>query len=163
MRPNLRRIVLFAALGLATAGFELAQDAPAPSTPAAPAHPFFRHRLRECLSILDLTDAEKTALQAIFAAAAPTVQADVAAVEAARQTLKTALEANPPDACGIGADALALKTARETLRAERDSIRQQVEAALQPDQVSRLEGCLAAPLAATTPAAADAPAPDSGE
>jgi len=161
MRRLSSRIAL-SVFGLALAGFGLAQDAPAPTTPAAPAHPL-RHRLRECLSILDLTDAEKNALQAIFDAATPTVQADVAAVKAARETLKTALEANPPDACAIGADTLALKSARETLSAERDSIRQQVEAALTPDQVSRLEGCLAAPLASGTPAGADTPAPDSGD
>jgi Spy/CpxP family protein refolding chaperone len=159
MRPNLRRIVLFAALGLSLAGLGLAQDAPAP---AAPAHPFLRHRLRECLSIVDLTDAEKTSIQAILEAAAPTLQADADAVKAARQTLKTALEANPPDACAIGADALALKSARETLQAERQTVLQQVEATLQPDQVSRLEGCLAAPLASTT-GAGDTPTTSSGE
>jgi len=158
MRRLPSRIAL-SVFGLALAGLGLAQDAPAPTTPAAPAHPFFRHRLRECLAIIDLTDAEKASLQAIFDAAAPTVQADVEAVKAARQTLKTALAATPPDACAIGADALAVKSARETLRAERESVRQQIEAALQPDQVSRLEGCLAAPFGSST-AAADAPAAD---
>jgi Spy/CpxP family protein refolding chaperone len=157
MRRLSRRIVLFV-FGLALAGLGLAQDAPAPAAP----HPFLRHRVRECLSILNLTDAQKASIQAIFDAAAPTLQADADAVKAARQTLKTALEANPPDACAIGADALALKAARETLRAERESVRQQIEATLQPDQVSRFEGCLAAPLASPA-GAADAPSPDSGE
>jgi Spy/CpxP family protein refolding chaperone len=148
-------------IGLALAAIGLAQDAPAP-TPATPAHPLLRHRVRECLRILDLSDDQKAQIQAIFDAAAPTLQADSDAVKAARETLKTALEANPPDACAIGADALALKSARDTLRAERESVRQQVEATLTPDQVSRLEGCLAAPFASTT-GAADAPAADSAE
>lgn len=158
MRRLTTRIVV-SLFGLSLAGLALAQDAPAPATPA---HPLLRHRLRECLAIVDLTDAEKTSIQAILEAAAPTLQADAVAVEAARQTLKTALEANPADACAVGADALALKSARETLRTERQSVLQQVEAALQPDQVSRLEGCLAAPFASTT-GAGDAPTPSSGD
>ena len=160
MRRLSLRIVL-SVFGLALAGLALAQDAPTPATPAA-AHSLLRHRVRECLRILDLTDDQKASIQAIFDAALPTLQTDVDAVKAARETLKTALEADPPDACAIGADALALKSARETLRAERESVRQQVEATLTPDQVSRLEGCLAAPFASTT-GASDAPAADSGE
>ena len=149
MRRLTRRIVL-SVLGLALAGLALAQNAPAPTTPAA--HPIARHRLRECLSILDLSDDQKASIQAILDAAAPTIQADADAVRAARQTLKAALDANPPDACAIGADALAVKSARETLQAERESVRQQVEATLTPDQVARLEGCLSAPFPAATPA-----------
>jgi Spy/CpxP family protein refolding chaperone len=162
MRRLTTRIVL-SLFGLSLAGLVLAQDAPAPAAPPA-AHPLLRHRVRECLRILDLTDDQKASIQAIFDAAAPTLQADADAVQATRQTLKTALEANPPDACAIGADALALKSARETLRAERESVLQQVEATLTPDQVSRLEGCLAAPFASTAVAdAGDAPSTGSGE
>ncbi|HYX19931.1 MAG TPA: periplasmic heavy metal sensor [Thermoanaerobaculia bacterium] len=157
MRRLTLRIAL-AVFGLALAGLGLAQNAPAAASP----HPLLRHRLRECLAIVDLTDAEKASIQAILDAAAPTIQADTDAVRTARQTLQTALEANPPDACAIGADALALKSARETLRAERQTVLQQVEAALQPDQVARLEGCLAAPFAAAT-GAGDTPTPSSGE
>jgi Spy/CpxP family protein refolding chaperone len=161
MRRLITRIVL-SLFGLSLAGLVFAQNAPTPATPAA--HPILRHHVRECLRILDLTDNQKASIQAIFDAAAPTLQADADAVKAVRQTLKTALEANPPDACGIGADALALKSARETLRAERESVLTQVEATLTPDQVSRLEGCLAAPFASTTGSSAgDTPTPDSGE
>ena len=162
MRRLTTRVVL-SVFGLSLAGLVLAQDAPAPAAPPA-AHPMLRHHVRECLRILDLTDDQKASIQAIFDAAEPTLQADADAVKAARQTLKTALEANPPDACAIGADALALKSARETLRAERESVLQQVEATLTPDQVSRLEGCLAAPFASTAGAdAGDAPSTGSGE
>src|SRR5512142_2236425 len=114
MRRLSRRIVL-PVFGLAMAALGLALSAPAPATPAV--HPVFRHRLRECLSILDLSDAQKASIQAILDAAA-------------RPTLAAALDANPPDVCAIGTDALALKSAREALRAERESVRQQVEATL---------------------------------
>jgi Spy/CpxP family protein refolding chaperone len=162
MRRLTTRIAL-SVFGLALSGLVLAQNAPAPAAPT-PAHPILRHHVRECLRILDLTDEQKASIQAIFDAAAPTLQADVDAVKAARQALKTALEANPPDACAIGADALAVKSARDTLRAERESVLQQVEATLTPDQVARLEGCLAAPFVSTTDGSAgDAPTTGSGE
>jgi Spy/CpxP family protein refolding chaperone len=58
----------------------------------------------------------------------------------------------------VGADALALKSARETLRVERQTVLNQILAVLQPDQQSRLQGCLDAPfpeVAAGTDEASD--------
>ena len=144
MRLDFRRAAASCAFGLALAVSGFAQDAPPPTA----AHPSLRHRLRECLAILDLTDGQKTDVENALAAAKPTVQADVAAVKAARQTLKSALEATSPDACAIGTDALALKAAREALRAERQTVLDQILAILQPDQQSRLQGCLDAPFPA---------------
>jgi len=142
MRPGSRRLAAFAAFGLAFAVSALAQDAP----PSTAAHPSLRHRLHECLSILNLTDGEKTDVENVLAAAKPAVQADVAAVQAAREALKAALESPAPDACTVGADALAVKSARESLRTERQTILNQILAVLQPDQQSRLQGCLDAPF-----------------
>ena len=141
MRPGSRPSVFFA-FSLALAPCGLAQD----TTTATVAQPSLRHRLRDCLVILDLTNDEKTGIENVFAAARPTVQSDVAAVKAARQTLKTDLEAATPNACTIGADALALKSARETLRSERQTVLNQILALLRPDQQSRLQGCLDAPF-----------------
>jgi Spy/CpxP family protein refolding chaperone len=140
MRQGSWRIA-FAAFGLATAVSGFAQDAPA--VPIR--HPFLRHHIRECLAILDLTDEQRTGIDNALEAARPTIEADVAAVGAARETLIAALDVTPPDACAIGADALALKSARETLRAEREAVREQVVAILTPDQQSRFQGCLDAP------------------
>ena len=148
MRNNLRRAAALCAFGLAFAVFGLAQDAP-----PTPATPSVHHRLRDCLAILNLTDGEKTSIENVLAAAKPTVQADVAAVKAARQALETALGATPPDACTVGTDALALKTAREALRTERQTVLNQILAVLMPDQQSRLQGCLDAPFPDTAPAA----------
>lgn len=155
MEPRFSRVALVSVFAFALAAFAAAQDDPTPST-----QPIFRHRLRECLSILDLTDQQKADIQATLDAAAPTIEGDVAAVRAARQTLQAALEATPPDACAIGADALALRAARGTLRAGRDSIRQQVLGTLTPDQQARLQGCLGAPWPDAGPDAAD---PAAGE
>ena len=141
MRPHLRRLAVSTVLAL-TAALGFAQQRAVP----ARVHRF-RHQLRECLSILDLSDQQKADIQAIVDAAAPTLEADAAALKTARQTLKDALETNPPDACAIGTDALAAKAARETLRSDREAVRAQIESKLTPDQLARLEGCLAAPSA----------------
>lgn len=125
-------------LGMVLAVFAFAQDAPAVR---APGH---RH-WRECLSILDLNDQQKTDIAGVLEAAKPTVEADLAAIHAARQTFRADLEAVPPDACAIGADALAVKAAVATLRAERDAVRAQIVATLSPEQQSRFQGCLDAP------------------
>jgi Spy/CpxP family protein refolding chaperone len=147
MRPHLRRIAVSTVFALTAAlGTGVAQQRVLPSRVHRA-----RHHLRECLSIVGLTDQQKSDIQAILDAAAPTLEADVAAVKAAHQTLKDALEATPPDACAIGADALAAKAARETLRTDREAVRTQIEGTLTPDQLARLEGCLAAPSAGDVP------------
>jgi Spy/CpxP family protein refolding chaperone len=130
MRLDPRKAAAICAFSLAFAVTGLAQDA----TPSTTARPSLRHRLHDCLAILDLTDSVKTSVENALAAAKPTVQADIAAVKAARQTLETDLAATPPDACTVGADALAVKSAREALRAERQTILNQILALLQPDQ-----------------------------
>ena len=138
MRRSLFRLAAPALLGFVLALSALAQDAPAAHRPG------HRH-LRECLSILDLTDQQRTDIQGILDAAKPTVEADLAAVSAARQTLRAAVDAVPLDACAIGSYLLALNAAIATLRAERDAVRLQVLATLTPDQQSRLQGCVDAP------------------
>jgi Spy/CpxP family protein refolding chaperone len=138
MRRFLPRLAVFVGLSLALTLSAFAQDAPA-------VRHAFRHRLRECLSILDVTDQQKTDIQGILEAAKPVFEANVAAVRAARQTLKAAADAVPPDACAVGNDFLAVKSAVATLRAQRDAVRGQVLATLMPDQQARLLGCLDAP------------------
>jgi Spy/CpxP family protein refolding chaperone len=139
-------------LGLLIPLGSLAQTAPVPS----PDHPRHFHRLRRCLAILDLTEDQKTSIQTILEAAKPILQADAEAVHVARETLRADAGAVPPDACLVGNDFLALRTAQETLQGEFQSVRDQILAQLTPEQQSRLEGCLEAPrwdLAPTTDAA----------
>jgi Spy/CpxP family protein refolding chaperone len=147
----MRRLSRFAALSLLALVAPLsayAQDA------AVPQHPV-RHRIRECLSILDLSDAQKTQIQAILEAAKPTFETNVAAVHAARETLRTAADTVPPDACAIGNDFLAVKAAVATLLAQRDAVRGQIVATLTPEQQARYLGCLDAPADATPTATPD--------
>ena len=101
-----------------------------------------RHRFVRCLSILDLTEDQKTQIAGFLEAARPELEADVAAVRAAYETLEASLQAQPPDACQIGTDALALQSARQTLIAARQALRDQITAILTPDQQSRFEVCI---------------------
>jgi Spy/CpxP family protein refolding chaperone len=139
MRRSLFRLAAPALLGLVLPLSVLAQDAP------AAARPGHDHHLRECLSILDLSDQQKTDIQGLVEAARPAVEANRAAVQAARQTLRAAVDAVPPDACTIGNDFLAVRAAVATLRGTLEGVRDQIMAVLTPDQQARLQGCLDAP------------------
>ena len=125
-------------LGLLLPVRAFAQGGPAPD------HPRHGH-LRECLSILDLTDAQKADIQAILEAARPGLQAGREAVRAAREALRAAVETVPPDACLIGNDFLALTAARQAFGGSLEAVLGQIMATLTPDQQSMLEGCLQAP------------------
>jgi len=126
----------FVTLGLALPS--LAQEAPDTRRPG-------RHHFRVCLSILDLTEEQKVAIVGILEAARPALADAAAAVHVARETLRAALEAQPPDACAIGNDALAVDAAVDALQQQRDAVRAQVVATLTLEQQSRFEGCLDAP------------------
>lgn len=139
---RVHRLAALAFLSLALALPGLAQE-----DPASRPHPG-RHRFRECLSILNLSDQQKADILGVLEEARPALEADLAAVKAARETLRADLDAPNPEACIIGADALAVKAAVETLRQEREGVRTSIEATLTPEQKARFEGCLDAPRAA---------------
>jgi Spy/CpxP family protein refolding chaperone len=122
--------------GLAASTF--AQEAPERRRPA-------RHRFPLCLHVLDLTDEQKAQVSAILEAARPALLEDVAAVASARETLRAALDAEPPDACTIGSAAIAVDEALQALRDGREAVREQLAAILTPEQLARFEGCLDAP------------------
>ncbi|MCC6132955.1 MAG: periplasmic heavy metal sensor [Acidobacteria bacterium] len=124
-------------LGLATPS--LAQPAPRP-VPEGPAG-----RILGCLRVVNLTEAQKDAIKAVFETARPAVAAAAQDVKAAGEELKTLMQATNKDACAIGNALIALQTAREGLRTELEKVRTGVEAVLTPEQKAMLAGCLAAP------------------
>ena len=126
----------------------------APATPQNVQHPF--HHLRDCLRILDLTDAQTADIVAIFDAAKSQAAAIRATLRADRDALKADLSQNPPDPCVIGGDVLKLHADRETARAFFESVREQVLAVLTPEQKARLSGCLQAPRLMEPSSAAEA-------
>jgi Spy/CpxP family protein refolding chaperone len=150
--------VLAAALAALTlpAGAQTLRAA-AQSTSATPQglhHPF--ERLRNCLGILDLSEAQKADIQAIFEAAKPQAEIYFATLKADRDTLASDLSQSPPDPCVVGKDFLQLHADREAARAFFASVRDQVLAVLTDTQKARLAGCLAAPRLAAASARPDA-------
>jgi Spy/CpxP family protein refolding chaperone len=104
-----------------------------------------RHRFPLCLHVLDLTLEQRADILAILEAARPALLEDLAAVASAREGLRAALDAEPPDACSVGSAALAVDEALQALRDGREAVRAELAAILTPEQLARFEGCLDAP------------------
>ena len=139
MKNRLVRLVPAALLIAGLAAASLAQDAPTHRRPA-------RHRFPLCLHLLDLTPEQKTQVAAILDAVRPELQADQAAIAAAREVLRAALDAEPPDACAIGEAAIGVDAALDALREDVVAMRTQIAALLTPEQLEKFEGCLDAPF-----------------
>ena len=142
MNKRLLRLVPAAFLIAGLAAASLAQEAPQHRRPP-------RHRFPLCLHLLDLTEEQKTQVRAILDAARPELQADQAAIAAAREVLRAALDAEPPDACAIGEAAIGVDAALQALREDVEAMRAQIEALLTPEQLAKFEGCLDAPFSDT--------------
>ena len=119
-------------VGAAASSF--AQEAPEARRPA-------RHRWM-CLKVVDLTAEQRTQVAAILEAARPGMQEKLAAVGAAREALRAALETQPKDACAVGNAAIGVQTALQALRDTRDAVRQQIAEVLTPEQLARFDGCI---------------------
>jgi len=119
-------------VGAASSSF--AQEAPEARRPA-------RHRWM-CLKVVDLTAEQRTQVAAILEAARPGMQEKLAAVGAAREALRAALETQPQDACAVGIAAIGVQTALQALRDTRDAVRQQIAEVLTPEQLARFDGCI---------------------
>lgn len=100
------------------------------------------HRLHRCLAMVDLSADQKTAIQAIAAAAKATLQADAETVKADHEKLHADLSSGA-DKCVVGQDLLTAHADAEKLHAAEDAVRDQILAKLTPDQQANLTACLA--------------------
>jgi len=117
----------------------------AQAQPAAVPHPGPFGEILKCLRVLDLTDAQKGDIRAVFEAAKPEAEALHATFEADRAAMKAALETTPPDPCEVGTAALKLKGDREARRTLFEKVKDGILAILSPVQQAKLAGCLEAP------------------
>lgn len=104
-----------------------------------------KSKLQKCLTIVQLTDAQKTQIKAIMEAARPGLEVLHQKMVTDRQALRAAIEATPQDNCAIGAALVQVQADKQAIRSEREKVGDAVRALLTPEQQARLEGCLQAP------------------
>jgi len=143
-KPSL--VVLAAAVAALTAAAPALAQAGPPGPPTGPVagrahHPFAR--ILRCLGVVNLTDAQKADIKAVFEAAKPEAEAIAA-------KLKAEIEKTPADPCAVGSAALQLHADRESAKALFETVRDAVLALLTPEQKAKLAGCLEAPKHAPT-------------
>jgi Spy/CpxP family protein refolding chaperone len=110
-------------------------------------------RLRKCLSSLDLSVDQKSAIKAIVTAARPTLEADAATVKADRQKVRADIAAGA-DKSVIGQDVLTAHADAQALRAAAAAVRDQILAKLSPDQQASVKDCLQASRGSRNPGTA---------
>jgi hypothetical protein len=156
-KTSLTRLAAMTVLGLVFCLPALSQQrepvlgplGPAPSA-AAPAFDRDRDGLRDvlrCLRVLDLTDAQKAAIQQFLDTEKPTLQALHDTLKADRQILLADASTTPPDPCKVGTDFLAVRADRQAIHAEIEKIKDFIGSQLTDVQKARFEGCIRATLA----------------
>src|SRR5260221_5698058 len=99
-------------------------------------------KLRRCLSGLDLSADQKSAIHAIVTAARPTLEASAATVKADRQKVRADIAAGA-DKSVVGQDVLTAHSDAQALRAAAAAVRDQILAKLSTDQQDSVKDCLA--------------------
>jgi periplasmic protein CpxP/Spy len=100
--------------------------------------------IRAALATLDLTDAQKEKVRALFEAEKPKHEALRLEGRTAREALEAAASAEQPDPAAVGAAFLRVQANRKTAKAERSASKEKLEALLTPEQRAKLEGWMAA-------------------
>ena len=91
------------------------------------------------LSRLNLTDAQKNDVRQIMDAKKATFESLHQQARANWDALQTVSESSSPDPAAVGAAFLKLKASRQALRAERESVMQQIRSILTTDQKNQLD------------------------
>jgi Spy/CpxP family protein refolding chaperone len=130
--------VAFAAMTLSA----FADDRPAAVLAGRAGHGHGLQRLRRCLATVDLTDDQKSAIQAIVAAAKPGLEAGAQTVKTDHEKLHADISTGA-DKCVVGQDLLTAHADADKLRAAASAVHDQIVAKLTPDQQSKLTACLA--------------------
>jgi Spy/CpxP family protein refolding chaperone len=120
--------------GALTAGTALAQPAPGR----------FARGIRAAMATLDLTDAQKDKIKAIFASHKDEGMAFHAQAKADREALKAAASAADPDAVLVGTAFLKVRADGQAAAARMKAVRTEIDAVLTPDQRAKLDGWIAA-------------------
>jgi hypothetical protein len=136
MKRPLRILILVV---LATAAISLAALADDDSGRAG--FPHHGDRIQKCLSVVELSPDQQSAIDAILASGKATMQANFQALKTDRQKLKTDMD-NGADKSVIGQDTITLNNDKAKMKADAKAIRDQVMAKLTTDQQNKVSGCL---------------------
>jgi Spy/CpxP family protein refolding chaperone len=120
--------------GALAAGTALAQPAPGR----------FARGIRAAMATLDLSDAQKDKVKAIFASHKAEGMAFRAQAQANRETLKAAASAASPDPAAVGAAFLKVRADGQAVKAKMAAARTEIDAVLAPEQRAKLDGWIAA-------------------
>ena len=123
--------------GALATGAVLAQ--PAPGGPGR-----FARGIRAAMATLDLTDAQKEKVKAIFASHRDEGQAFRDQARANRTALKAAASAPNPDPAEVGAAFLKVRADGQAAKAKMQAVKAEIDAVLTPEQRAKLEGWIAA-------------------
>jgi Spy/CpxP family protein refolding chaperone len=124
--------------GTLAAGTALAQPGPGPGRDR------FARGIRAAMAMLDLTDAQKTKVKAIFESRRSEGMAFRAQVQADRAALRAAAMAVNPDAAAVGTAFLKVQADRQAAATKGKAVRAQIDAVLTPEQKAKLDGWTAA-------------------
>jgi Spy/CpxP family protein refolding chaperone len=96
------------------------------------------------MATLDLTDAQKDKVTAIFASHKDEGMAFRAQAKADRQALKAAASAANPDPAAVGAAFLKVRADGQAAATKMKAVRTEIDAVLTPEQRAKLDGWIAA-------------------
>jgi Spy/CpxP family protein refolding chaperone len=122
--------------GAFAAGTAIAQAQPAPGR--------FARGVRAAMATLDLSDAQKDKVKAIFASRKDEGMAFHTQAKADREALKAAASAAQPDTALVGAAFLKVRANGEAVKSKMKSVRTEIDAVLTPEQRAKLDGWIAA-------------------
>jgi Spy/CpxP family protein refolding chaperone len=104
----------------------------------------FGHGIRAAMATLDLSDAQKDKVKAIFASHKDGAVAFHAQAKGNRDALKAVTSAANPDPAVVGAAFLKVRADHQAARARMKAVRGEIDGVLTPEQRAKLDGWIAA-------------------
>jgi len=136
------RTTLFAA-GLAVAAAATAADQNGPAGPHGGMMAWGHHQMEKCLSDLDLSDAQKAAIDEARSAGKATLKADGEAMRAVHQKMQDDLAAGA-DKSVLGQNAIDQDAANAKMKADAKALHEQILGQLTTEQLDQYNACTSA-------------------
>ena len=142
MSPKPFQKKIFGAASMILAGALAGSAALAQPAPGGPGR--MARGIRAAMATLDLSDAQKEKIKAIFESHKGEGQALHVQAKADRDSLKAAASAAKPDPAVVGAAFLKVRADGEAAKAKMKAVRAEIDTVLTPEQKAKLDGWIAA-------------------